>query len=76
MSFVAHNARCDFFPERIVYMSCDPASQARDAKVLVKNGYAIKSVQPIDQFPQTRHIECLVVFEKKQGWDTLHEVRN
>ncbi len=53
-----------------MYMSCDPASQARDAEVLVKNGYAIKSVQPIDQFPQTRHIECLVVLEKKQGFGT------
>jgi 23S rRNA (uracil1939-C5)-methyltransferase/tRNA (uracil-5-)-methyltransferase len=53
-----------FAPQRVVYMSCDPATQASDAKGLLENGYRITSVQPIDQFPQTRHIECLVVFEK------------
>ena len=55
----------DFQPQRIVYMSCDPATQARDAYGIVANGYKIMSVQPFDLFPQTRHIECLIVFEKK-----------
>jgi len=40
-----------FDPERIVYMSCDPATQARDAKGIVGAGYEIKSVQPFDLFP-------------------------
>ena len=53
-----------FRPQRVVYMSCDPATQARDAKGIVANGYDIVSVQPFDLFPQTRHIECLIVFER------------
>uniref|UniRef100_A0A7S1VZL9 TRAM domain-containing protein n=2 Tax=Ditylum brightwellii TaxID=49249 RepID=A0A7S1VZL9_9STRA len=57
----------EFAPQRVVYMSCDPATQARDAKGLVGNGYEIVSSQPFDLFPQTRHIESLVVFEKKRG---------
>ena len=54
-----------FAPQRVVYMSCDPATQARDAKGIVEAGYSIMSVQPFDLFPQTRHIECLIVFEKE-----------
>ena len=55
-----------FSPERVVYMSCDPATQARDAEGIVGAGYDITSVQPFDLFPQTRHIESLVVFEKRR----------
>ena len=55
----------EFEPQRVVYMSCDPATQARDAKSIVANGYEIISAQPFDLFPQTRHIESLVVFERK-----------
>ena len=51
-------------PQRIVYMSCDPATQARDAAGIVGDGYELASTQPFDLFPQTRHIECLCVFEK------------
>ena len=54
-----------FGPARVVYMSCDPATQARDAKGLVGAGYEIKSIQPLDLFPQTRHIECLSIFERR-----------
>ena len=54
-----------FYPQRIVYMSCDPQTQARDAQyILQSNKYKITSVQPFDLFPQTRHIECLVIFER------------
>lgn len=53
-----------FGPERCVYMSCDPATQARDAKDICAAGYKISSIQPFDLFPQTRHIESLIVFEK------------
>jgi len=55
-----------FRPARVVYMSCDPATQARDAKGLVGAGYDISSIQPLDLFPQTRHIECLAIFERRQ----------
>lgn len=51
-------------PARVVYMSCDPATQARDAAFLVSHGYGIVSIQPFDLFPQTRHIECLTVFDR------------
>ena len=51
-------------PQRVVYMSCDPATQARDSKGMVAAGYSITSIQPFDLFPQTRHIECLIVLER------------
>ena len=50
-------------PKRVVYVSCDPNTLARDLSFLVKGGYAIIDVQPIDMFPQTHHIECVVTLE-------------
>lgn len=56
----------EYSPQRIVYMSCGPNTQARDAKGIVEvGGYEITSIQPYDLFPQTKHIECLMIFEKK-----------
>ena len=46
-----------FSPTRIVYVSCEPATQARDAQVLIEAGYRAVSAQPFDLFPQTRHVE-------------------
>lgn len=55
-----------FGPARVVYMSCDPTTQARDAAVLVKDGgYRISTVLPFDLFPQTRHIECLMILDRQ-----------
>ena len=51
-----------FKPNKIIYVSCDPATQARDAKILVDGGYKITEVQPFDLFPQTRHVENIVTF--------------
>jgi len=59
------NQLLDFAPRRIVYMSCDATTQARDAVSLVAEGaYRITAVQPFDLFPQTRHIECLMILER------------
>lgn len=57
----------EFFPKRIVYVSCDPSTQARDAKKIVACGYKILDVTPFDLFPQTRHIENVITFERGDG---------
>ena len=48
-------------PERVVYVSCDSGTLARDLKYLCEQGYAVKEVQPVDMFPQTGHVECCVL---------------
>jgi 23S rRNA (uracil1939-C5)-methyltransferase len=50
---------------RIAYVSCDPATLARDLKILCGFGYKIESVQPVDMFPMTAHVECVVLMTKK-----------
>ena len=52
-------------PERIVYVSCDPATLARDLRVLCNGGYELKKVRGVDQFGQTVHTECVVEIQKK-----------
>lgn len=51
-------------PERIVYVSCNPATQARDVQLLDEK-YAVKKIQPVDMFPQTHHVENVILLEKK-----------
>jgi len=48
-----------------VYVSCDPASMARDLDFLRHRGYRAVEIQPVDMFPQTWHVECVVLIEKK-----------
>ncbi len=52
-------------PERIVYVSCDPGTLARDVKFLVANGYEFVEATPVDQFPQTGHVETVVLLSRK-----------
>ena len=48
----------DFHPERVVYVSCDPATLARDIKLFSEKGYTLKEYTPVDMFPRTAHVEC------------------
>ena len=52
-------------PKRIVYVSCDPATLARDLKVFAEGGYKLEKVQPVDQFGHSVHVECVVLLSRE-----------
>jgi len=54
----------DMAPQRIVYVSCNPSTLARDMKVLHGSGYEPQKVQPVDMFPWTSHVECVVLMTR------------
>ena len=54
-------------PERIVYVSCDPATLARDLKIMCEAGYELKEATPCDLFPHTVHCECAVLLQKQES---------
>ena len=56
-----------FGPARVVYVSCDPATQVRDLKHLSDAGYCLSDVQPFDLFPHTRHLECVMTLGRTQS---------
>lgn len=60
-------ACAEMSPERIVMISCNPATAARDAKRLCELGYEVKKARAFDLFPRTTHVECVVLLTKKQG---------
>ncbi|MCI5869972.1 MAG: 23S rRNA (uracil(1939)-C(5))-methyltransferase RlmD [Dorea sp.] len=61
----------DMQPEKIVYVSCDSATLARDVKFLRGNGYEIQRVRAVDQFPHTVHVETVVLLSQQKPDDTI-----
>ena len=59
------DAICKVGPERIVYVSCDTATLARDLKILTETSYQVEKVQPVDMFPNTVHVETVVCLSNK-----------
>ena len=53
-------------PEKIIYVSCNPATLARDLKILDELGYVTKKIQPVDMFPFTSHVECVAQIVRKR----------
>jgi len=58
------NSLVKLSPERVVYVSCNPETLARDLDFLRKNKYKIEKIQPVDMFPHTKHIECAVSLKR------------
>ena len=54
-------------PQKIVYISCNPETQARDINFLVNNGYKVNKIQPVDMFPHTAHVETCVLLSHKNS---------
>lgn len=53
-------------PQRIVYISCNPETQERDLSYLVRHGYQVKAIQPVDMFPHTNHVETVCLMSRKE----------
>ncbi|MBO7318560.1 MAG: 23S rRNA (uracil(1939)-C(5))-methyltransferase RlmD [Clostridia bacterium] len=54
-------------PEKVVYVSCNVETQARDLGFLCKNSYKVQRIQPVDMFPHTNHVECVVLLSRKEN---------
>ena len=52
-------------PRQVVYVSCDPTTQARDLKMFAKIGYQSHAVYPVDMFPHTEHVETVCLLSRK-----------
>ena len=50
-----------FNTKKIIYVSCNPSTQARDIKILQDNNFMVKEIQPVDMFPHTPHIENITL---------------
>ena len=59
-------------PKRVVYVSCNPETLARDLALLTKKGYRVESSTPVDMFPQTEHVETVVLLSHKKADSYIH----
>ena len=59
------NSLLTLSPKKVIYISCNPETQARDLRVLTKNGYRVTKLQPVDMFPYTAHVETVCLLSKK-----------
>ena len=59
-------------PKTVVYVSCNPETLARDLMFLVRNGYKVKKIQPVDMFPHTNHVETVVLLSHKKADSYIH----
>ena len=59
------SSMCRLNPEKIIYISCNPETLARDLEYLVGNGYKVNGIQPVDMFPQTKHVEAVTLLGKE-----------
>lgn len=64
----------EYKPSIIVYVSCEPTTQARDSKYLIAGGYEVVNVTPFDMFPQTRHLENVMTFSRIRKDDVVNQV--
>jgi 23S rRNA (uracil1939-C5)-methyltransferase len=54
-------------PKQVIYISCNPVTQERDLKFLTQHGYKVSEIQPVDMFPQTYHVESIVLLQKRNN---------
>ena len=63
-----HKKMTEYLPKlnakKIVYVSCNPSTQARDTQILQSNNYELKKLTVVDMFPHTPHVETVGIFEK------------
>ncbi len=57
---------CKFGVQNIVYVSCNPQTLCEDLKEFINNGYKVKNIQGVDMFPNTYHVECIVLMSKSE----------
>ncbi len=66
------NSLLTLAPSRVVYISCNPETQARDLRTLTKGGYRVTAIQPVDMFPHTSHIETVVLLRREKVDEHVH----